>query len=332
MSAINVPRAVARRLTFTIGQRLLLGLTPSLLAIALVVALAYYGEFGRQAPGFIVSTSAMLAAVSLALTWWNTRYLVRRMRRLGRGDRVVSGPRDELDRFEDSMVQLRAQLELLRVERDKAAREAARAQAEQATMMAAAVRGMLLQLDEVRLPLHILLNAPFGDLNENQEELLAAANVGADQMGDVLQRLATIADVDRGVTVTRCEPVAMNDILRAILPMVRATAERVGARVVLHLEPAMPRAWGNRSAMAEAMSLLAVRAAERCGTDEILDLRAHSTKSHVEMAISPWRAINDDLAVRTGWRILEAQDATLLADEQTLRVRVARAAPSALSR
>ena len=54
------------------------------------------------------------------------------------------------------------------------------------------------QLDEVRLPLHILLETRFGDLNENQEELLRDARTGADAMNAALRRLAQVVDADCG--------------------------------------------------------------------------------------------------------------------------------------
>jgi hypothetical protein len=42
-------------------------------------------------------------------------------------------------------------------------------------MLSVTVRSTLAQLDEVRLALHILPEAKFGELNENQEELLGTA-------------------------------------------------------------------------------------------------------------------------------------------------------------
>jgi hypothetical protein len=52
---------ISRRIRVAVGQRLLLGLAPSLLAVALVVALGYYGEIGREAPEYVVSGAAALA-------------------------------------------------------------------------------------------------------------------------------------------------------------------------------------------------------------------------------------------------------------------------------
>ena len=54
------------------------------------------------------------------------------------------------------------------------------------------------QLDEIRMPLHILLENRFGDLNDNQEEMLATARTAADDAQALLERLRQVADVDRG--------------------------------------------------------------------------------------------------------------------------------------
>jgi hypothetical protein len=87
---------------------------------------------------------------------------------------------------------------------------------EEATMLAAVVRDTMARLDDVRLPLHILLETRFGELNENQEELLRDAQNGADALGEALRRLAQVVDVDRGALATQQELVQVNDVVRAI--------------------------------------------------------------------------------------------------------------------
>jgi hypothetical protein len=49
----------------------------------------------------------------------------------------------------------------------------------------------------VRLPLQILLESPFGELNENQEELLRDARAAADAIDAALRKLGHVADIDR---------------------------------------------------------------------------------------------------------------------------------------
>ena len=71
---------IRRRTTIPVGRRLFLGVLPTLLAVLLAVGLAYYGEYGREAPGVIVLGAAVLAVASLIVTWINTRYLSARIR------------------------------------------------------------------------------------------------------------------------------------------------------------------------------------------------------------------------------------------------------------
>src|SRR5689334_17453082 len=87
----------------TVGRRLFLGLMPALLALALVIGLAYYGQYGRVAPGPIIVGAAALAIVSLVATWINARYLAARITRLAgsmSGEQAARrGEADELDRI-----------------------------------------------------------------------------------------------------------------------------------------------------------------------------------------------------------------------------------------
>jgi signal transduction histidine kinase len=177
---------------------------PALLAVLLAVGLAYYGEYNRQAPEVIVLGAAVLAVASLAVTWINTRYLSARIARLTgampdaeqeQGDQSESDEFDRIERAVDHLGSALSASEAERARRDAAATTRLR---EEATMLAAVVHDTMAQLDEVRLPLHILLETRFGDLNENQEELLRDARNGADAMTDALRRLAQVADADRG--------------------------------------------------------------------------------------------------------------------------------------
>src|SRR6185436_10242224 len=83
---------------------------------------------------------------------------------------------------------------------------------DEATMLAGVVADSLAQLDEVRLPLHILLESRFGELNENQEELLRDARAAADAIDVALRRLGQVADADRGALAVQPELVQINDV------------------------------------------------------------------------------------------------------------------------
>ena len=283
---------IRRRTTIPVGRRLFLGVLPTLLAVLLAVGLAYYGEYGREAPGVIVLGAAVLAVASLIVTWINTRYLSARIARLSgampdaerqQGDQSES---DEFDRIERVVDHLGSALSASEAERARQDAAAATRRREEATMLAAVVHDAMAQLDEVRLPLHILLETRFGDLNENQEELLRDARNGADAIAGALRRLAQVADADRGALPVQRELVQVNDVVRAILPLARAAADRQQARVDTSLEPGLPRVLADRARLAEALTLLAVEAAAAAGPEQPLAITTARAASGVSITLA----------------------------------------------
>jgi len=263
-----------RRTSIPVGRRLFVGLLPALLAVLVTAGLMYYGEYGREVPGVIAGVAAVLSVASLVVTWINTRYLSARIARLT-GSMPGSelgdgGESDEFDHIERVVDHLGSALSASETERARLNTEAQAQLRDEATMLAAVAHDSIAQLDEVRLPLHILLETRFGDLNENQEELLRDARNAADAMGSALRRLAQVADADRGAVAVQRELVQVNDVVRAVLPIARAAAERQGARVEISLEPGLPRVWADRARLAEALTLFASHAAASTGTDQPL--------------------------------------------------------------
>jgi signal transduction histidine kinase len=265
---------IRRHASVSVGRRLFVGLLPALLAVLVTAGLAYYGEYGRAVPGIILATASVLSIVSLVVTWINTRYLSARINRLTgampESDAERHGESDEFDRIERVVDHLGSALSASEAERARLNAAAAARLRDEATMLAAVAHDSIAQLDEVRLPLHILLETRFGDLNENQEELLRDARTAADAMGAALRRLAEVADADRGALVVQRELVHVNDVVRAVLPLARAAAERQGARVEVTLEPGLPRVRADRARLAEALTLFTSDAAAATGAERPL--------------------------------------------------------------
>jgi signal transduction histidine kinase len=284
---------IRRRTTLPVGRRLFFGLLPALLAVLLAVGLAYYGELNRQVPGLLALGAGVLATLSLVVTWINTRYLSARIMRLTESvpdpDRKQGEPgeSDEFDRIERAVDHLGSALSASEAERLRLDAAAATRLREEATMLAAVVHDTMAQLDEVRLPLHILLETRFGDLNENQEELLRDARNATDLMDRALRRLAQVADADRGALTPQRELVQVNDVVRAILPLARAAAERQKARVETSLEPGLPRVMADRARLAEALTLLAVEAATSAGPDNPLAIGTARDAGGVSITLTP---------------------------------------------
>lgn len=252
------------RISRSIAWRLAVGVSPSILTVGLVVGLFYYGEIGREAPRVLLAISAALAIVALAIAWANARYFANRIGRLARAtdpSSVKSERTDEFDRIERAVGDMGSALSAAEAERIRNNAIAAERLRDQATMLAGVVGDSLAQLDEVRLPLHILLESRFGDLNENQEELLRDARGAADAIDVALRRLGQLAEADRGALPVQQELVQINDVVRSVLPLARASAERQGARIEVSLEPGLPRVIADRARLAEALALLASDAA-----------------------------------------------------------------------
>jgi two-component system sensor histidine kinase AtoS len=274
-----------RGVSRAIALRLAAGLLPSILAVALVVSLFYYGEYERAAPRAILIAAAVLTLASIVVAWANATYFAERLARLARSTSKVSGGSertDEFDRIERAVGKLDSALTAAEAERARSDAMAAARLHEQATMLAGVVNDTLAQLDQVRLPLQILLESPFGDLNENQEELLRDARAAADAIDLALRRLGQVADIDREALPVQRELVQINDVVRSVLPVARAVAERRGARTETALEPGLPRVVADRARLAEALSLfLADSAGESSGSTSLRISTARSGSSAV---------------------------------------------------
>lgn len=321
--------------SLSVTSRLLLALLPSLLAVAMVAGLVYWGEYGRQAPAAVLSASIVLAALALGLTVLNVRYLVQRFDRITelvaaeaarRAPSTRTGISDEFDRIEQVVDHLGTALTKSESERLAAHEMSAVRLSEQSTLLAALVRDTMARLDDVRMPLHILLETGFGALNENQEELLRDARKAADELDEALRRMGQVADADRDAMPVQREFVQVNDVLRAILPLIRASADRRGVRVDALLEPGLPRVTADRARLAEALSLLAVVTVVMGDDGDTMSVMSQRAGTGVDVALHPWRSAEpQDLRVALALRLLTAQGATAEAAGEMLTVHIARA-------
>ena len=283
-------RLISPKVSRSIAWRLTAGVLPSVLAVGLVVGLAYYGKRGRAAPEMILILATALTLVSVVGAWLNARYFADRLARIAGGADGPSGargPANELDRIERVVGNLGTALSASEAERARTNAEAAARLKDQATMLAGVTADAIGQLDGVRLPLQILLESPFGELNENQEELLRDARAASDAIDVSLRRLAEVADVDRDSLGVLKEPVQANDVVRSILPLARAAAERHGARTEANLEPGLPRVAADRARLAQALTLFVADAAEHTNGNLPLTLSTSRDRNGAAIRISP---------------------------------------------
>ena len=261
----------------TVGQRLYLMVLPGLLGVGLAGALAYWGEYGRQAPAVFVALAALVAVISTGAAWYNARYIGRRLDQLAHASgsseftKLLSpltgalGP-DALDTIEGSVAALSSRITDLARERDTVRDLAATDRAQLAKLLAGAARASRVAMDDARLPLHILAEAPFGELNDNQVELLADARAAAERGDRALARLEDAGALLAGTASARAERVSLTEVLRSIEPQLKAAAVRAHATVSLDIQPALPRVLGDRERLREVFLALALDA---------LDLPAH---------------------------------------------------------
>ncbi|MFI5243339.1 MAG: hypothetical protein ACHQRL_10055, partial [Gemmatimonadales bacterium] len=84
------------------------------------------------------------------------------------------------------------------------------------------------KLEESQLPIHILLDSPFGELNENQEELLGAARNAIESADIEVRRLRKLLDLERGAVSMAQQPTGVAELMRAPLANAAARAEKAG--------------------------------------------------------------------------------------------------------
>jgi len=279
-----------RRVSRSIALRLAAGVLPAILAISLVVGLFYYGVYGRAAPRMILIAATALTILSVAVAWANATYFADRLARLAQTTSKVSGGSertDEFDRIERAVGKLGSALTAAEAERARSDAVSTARLNEQATMLGAVVSDTLAQLDQVRLPLQILLESKFGELNENQEELLRDARAAADAIDLALRRLGQVADIDRDALPIQRELVQVNDVVRSVLPVARAAAERRGARTETMLEPGLPRVIADRARLAEALALFLADSAAQSDPSTSLRISTVRAGSSAVIRIAP---------------------------------------------
>jgi signal transduction histidine kinase len=266
----------------TVGQRLFLSVVPAILGVFAVAGLAYWGQYDRQAPHVLVAVGVVASLASLFMVWMNTRYVARRIQRLagaepgveagdhpavrGLGLRrfadavtgrvIATDTQDELDRIESTVQRLTKELDQAKADGSARAEAAERRAGEYAVLLSDATSEAMKQLDEARLPLYILLDNHFGDLNENQEEMLGAAQAAVQAADQRLRRLREIADLDRGATALRHDAVLAGDLIASLLPNLNSVGQEGGVEVKADIAPALPRVSGDRSRLQQACGLL----------------------------------------------------------------------------
>ena len=268
-----------------ISHRLFLGVIPSVVGLFTVAGLAYWGQYAHTAPQLVVWAAGAATVVSLVVAWWNTRYVAQRVERLAStkagGDEV-----DELDVIEHRVELLGEAATTAKADAARAAQDAGRRTIEYATLLAETATSASKQLAEARLSLHVLQDNHFGELNDNQEEMIGAAREATEAAEVELNHLREIADIDRGALTLRRDLVKPGEIIRSLQPLLNAQATKQGVRILLELEPALPRVVGDRGRLQDALGLILKDAVRYALPGTSISVHAASEPSAVTIIVN----------------------------------------------
>ncbi|MEO7999337.1 MAG: hypothetical protein ABI852_17940 [Gemmatimonadaceae bacterium] len=319
-----------------VTTRLYLSALPSVAGVLAVAALAYWGQYARTVPEFILVVAVVTTLATVIMSWVNVRYVSQRVERLARNgrtahDRTKSGQHssanaidspdsDELDAIEGVVVQLNNAVQSAEGNRERELLHHQERRREYARVLASVAAHSTLQLDDVRLPLHILLENHFGELNENQEEMLGAARTAAERISAELVAMADLARLELGQQPLREDRVFPADILSAILPVLRA--QTIAREVELSVDvPPLVRAFHvDASRLQQALQLLLTESTKvmRAGDHAKLSLSAERGK--IVFALSPVGVLETSIQTLLARRTIEAMHGHVELTDAALRI------------
>ncbi len=302
------------------NQRLFLAVIPAVLGVLTVAALAYWGQYAHAAPEIVVVTAAVAAVGSLVMAWYNARYVAQRIALLAAKVDARAGL-DELDAIETVVDRYTSALRDAESKRVSAQQSADLKIREHGELMSQVASSVSKGIDEIRLPLHILLENRFGDLNENQEEMLEAARTAAELVNTDADRLAEIGALDRGALALRSDRVHVADVLQSLRPTLDGEAGKVGVRVEMDIAPALPPVTGDRGRLQEALALILADAIRRTPPGDRVRIAADLQIPLVSLSLStmgPPPAM--DVASVLAKRLLEAHGATVERAERRITI------------
>lgn len=196
----------------------------------------------------------------------------------------------------------------------KRQRAAEASERESLGLLAEAVDSMGRWMKEVQLPLHILLSSPFGELNENQEEILAAARSATDAADVHLRQLAKLVELETGEVSIVPQPMNVAELLRPALAIAEARSANAHVSFRANVPQNGPRVIVDPVHAQEALSALLVEAVERTAAGG--EVRVDSTDDErgcVRIVVIHGEApATISLVHRLARRLVEAQHGELL--------------------
>lgn len=248
-----------------VSTRLNLAVLPAIVGVAVLAALTYWGDRGRQAPETVLALAAAATVGSAVLSWRSTRFVSRRVGELAAqfgaiglnvSLRDASDEFEQLSRVRDSVRSLANDQARLRDLASAAVRQADVDRRRHDALLEQVGSAVAAHLEEARLALHILQTSPFGELNENQEELIGAARAAADAADRDVRRFVRLVTMPAKRRVSTRESVPVRALLDPAVAMVASAAEDAGVTMMREDPETAPPVLVDRLAAQEALALL----------------------------------------------------------------------------
>ncbi|HEY9449704.1 MAG TPA: hypothetical protein VIQ60_08110 [Gemmatimonadaceae bacterium] len=160
---------------------------------------------------------------------------------------------------------------------------------------------------EVQLPLHILLENHFGDLNENQEEMLQAANAAADRIDLASRQLRRILDIEHGRITFQREAVRPGDLLQPVMAIAAARGEPRDVEITIDRSPVLPSVVADRYFLGEALTALFTAVVDWAMPATALAVEVVETGSCVRIDLRYTGATPYGLEAVVATRLIQAQ-------------------------
>src|SRR5665213_1065980 len=179
---------------------------------------------------------------------------------------------------------------------------------------------MTARLEEAELPLHVLLSSPFGELNENQEEMLAAAQSSVGAADTEVRRLRFLIDLDRGAVAFVPQATGLSELLRPSLAITEAHARTAHVNFRAHVSDTAPRVLADPVHTQSALTAIFGDVVSRTPVGGEIETNAFECDAgRIRITVthhsaSPRRAASLDMRVAT--RLLSLQHGSLLEEPE----------------
>lgn len=306
-----------------ISHRLYLTIMPAGLAVLLLAALGYWGQYAHTAPAVVLVGGGIAVAASLVMTWSNARYVARRLERITGGSASMgAGTSDEIDEIERVVDRLSSAVEIAEgksADRETHFEQRAR---DYARLLSSIADASTRRLEDVRLPLHILLENHFGELNENQEEMLGAARTAAEAVDADMLSLAQIAALDLGERALRQDRMKPSEMIDAVRPLLVAASSSAGVALEFNVTPLLPAITGDRSLLQDALVTVLRESVLAAGPEARVRLGVDRDGPVISFVMSGAGVPAITVRLAAAVRVVQAHAGSVIRSAESLRIQL----------